>query len=118
VTIISRELQGRVSMTRFGPCLVVALLFLALPLAGCGVDSRAVDEAYTQGYSDGAASVEDSLMSAQTSYDRGYADGLAAAEKEADSELCQSCYGLGFAEGFQAGSQAGAADTSDPTESA
>jgi len=104
-------------MTRAVACLFVALLFLALPLAGCGVDSRAVEQANTQGYSDGVASVEDSLVSARTAYESGYADGLAAAEKEADSELCQSCYGLGFAEGFQAGSTAGAEDIPVPTGS-
>jgi hypothetical protein len=59
----------------------VALLFLANPLAGCGVDSRSVEEVYTQGYSDGVASVEDSLVSARTSYDSEYAGGLAAPEK-------------------------------------
>ena len=83
------------------PFLLVMLL--ALTVTGCGVGQDAVDEAYASGYADGLASAKESPVSSEKAYDTGYQDGLADAEEKANAELCQSCYGLGFSEGYQSG---------------
>lgn len=85
-----------------GLTLVLASLSLGV-MAGCSGNARAVEEAYQQGLLDGVASVQEELVAAETAYDQGYADGLAAAQQRQDAELCQRCYGLGFADGYQTG---------------
>ena len=84
----------------------IASIVLALmmgSLAGCALNARAVDEAYEKGYAEGVASMEGALVAAESAYQRGYEDGLADADAKSDADLCQSCYGLGFSEGYRAG---------------
>lgn len=91
-------------LIRFLPALLV---LSTASLVGCSAGSRALDEAYARGYSDGVDSVEQALIAVDKAYEMGYGDGLADAEEKANAELCQSCYGLGFSEGFQAGGATG-----------
>jgi hypothetical protein len=83
------------------PILLSALVLGSL--SGCSAGSAAIDEAYARGYADGLASVEEELIAAEQAYQLGYQDGLDDAEEVYNAELCQSCYGLGFREGYQVG---------------
>lgn len=85
----------------FGLTLTVALC--AMSLGGCGVGSSALDEAYARGYAEGVASVEDGLRAVDQAYEQGCADGLTDAADATSDDLCQRCYGLGYAEGYQVG---------------
>jgi hypothetical protein len=96
-------------MKRATVCLTVLLTLFVAALGGCGSSFRAVDEAYARGYGDGVAAAEEALTTAERAYQAGYEDGLADAEKTANAELCQSCYGLGYSEGYQAAVGAGVA---------
>ena len=87
--------------------LAVLLALCVVFLVGCNSSSRAVDEAYARGYGDGVAAVEEAVTTAESAYQVGYEDGLTDAEKTANAELCQSCYGLGYSEGYQAAVSAG-----------
>jgi flagellar biosynthesis/type III secretory pathway protein FliH len=89
--------------------LAVLLTLCVVSLVGCNSSSRAVDEAYARGYGDGVAAAEEALTTAEKAYQAGYEDGLADAVKTANVELCQSCYGLGYSEGYQAAAGAGVA---------
>lgn len=83
---------------------VAILLVLCVAfLAGCGTGSGQIDEAYSRGYADGVASLQDQIAQGEQAYQDGYAAGLAAAEEQHDADLCQSCYGLGFADGYESG---------------
>jgi len=97
-------------MTRVLGYLTVLLTLCVVCLVGCNSSSRAVDEAYARGYGDGVAATGEVLTTAERAYQVGYEDGLADAEKIANVELCQSCYGLGYSEGYQAAVGAGVAD--------
>jgi len=94
-------------MRRLNSFLTAVLALCVASLVGCSAGSRALDEAYARGYADGVDSVEEALIAVDKAYAMGYEDGLADAEEKANAELCQSCYGLGFSEGFQAGGAAG-----------
>jgi len=97
-------------MARVHGYLAVLLTLCVVCLVGCSSNSRAVDEAYARGYGDGVAAAEEALIAVESAYQRGYEDGLADAVKTADAELCQSCYGLGYSEGYQAAVGAGVAN--------
>ena len=71
---------------------LAAIVALAGLCTGCGSDSAAL----------------------QHSYDEGYAAGLAAGTQPEMSEDCQSCYGLGFSEGYEQGYTDGAASRRVP----
>ncbi|NLE94301.1 MAG: hypothetical protein GX600_01280 [Dehalococcoidia bacterium] len=83
--------------------LAILLGFCAALLPGCGTDAAQIDEAYSRGYTDGVASLQDQILQGEQAYQDGYDAGLAAAEEQHDADLCQSCYGLGFNDGYEAG---------------
>jgi len=78
---------------------------------GCGAGSTELDAAYARGYADGVASVPDGLGAVDEAYEQGYADGLAGASSAPSDEVCQRCYGLGYADGYQAGMSSAPAAT-------
>lgn len=89
--------------------LLLAAVLVCGPLHGCAPDSRAIDEAYERGYGDGLAAAQDEQASVEEAYELGYEDGLQAAEEQQMTEVCQSCYGVGFNEGYQYGYADGSA---------
>jgi hypothetical protein len=105
--------QGAFVLKEFGRGLLTVLLIgAATTVTGCGVDGAALDEAYARGYSDGAASVQQEPP-AGGSYAQGYQDGVAETLGKDADDACQRCYGLGFAEGYDAGFSAAAEQAAD-----
>ncbi len=88
---------------------MIALALILGPFAGCTPDQRIADEAYERGYADGFAAAQEDAVSVEEAYALGYEDGLAAGEEKRMTEVCQSCYGLGFSEGYEYGYADGSA---------
>jgi len=90
-------------LRRFGSWSIALLLLGAVAITGCGVDTKAIDDAYAKGYADGVAAVQDELPGAESPYWEGYQDGLADCEGGETQDTCQRCYGQGFSDGYEAG---------------